>query len=137
MKQITALLLATVTLLTFGSASASARWGWTELEGPRLLPAAPEVSWVPIGTFGRFVGNEVTSVKVVPVSIEPAATKSPGALSVALPQLDEAIEAIRVVVAKDPMLSTNLKARGFSPDDVVGLGHGPTGEVTLFVSSQA
>lgn len=137
MKQITALLLATVTLLTFGSASASARWGWAELEGPRLLPVAPEVSWVPIGTLGRFVGNEVTSVKVVPLAIEPAATKSPGALSVALPQLDEAIEAIRVVAAKDPMLSTNLKARGYGPNDVVGLRHGPTGEVTLFVSSQA
>ena len=57
-------------------------------------------------------------------------------LSAAFPQLDEAIEAIRIVVAEDPALSTNLKARGFGPDDVVGLTHGPSGEVTLFVSNQ-
>jgi hypothetical protein len=54
----------------------------------------------------------------------------------ALPQLEEAIAAIRTVVAQDPALFTNLKARGFAPDDVVGLTHGPSGEVTLFVSNQ-
>ena len=135
MKQITA--FATVTLLTFGSASGSDRWGWAELEGPQLQPAARESSWVPVGALDRLVGNEATSVKVVSLAIEPAATKSPGALSVALPQLDEAIEAIRAVVARDPVLSTNLKARGLGPGDVVGLSHGPAGEVTLFVSSHA
>lgn len=137
MKQITALLLATVTLLTFGSASGSERWGWSQLEGPRLLPAAGEGSWVPVGALGRFVGSKATSVEVVPLAIEAAALKAPGALSAALPQLDEAIEAIRTVVAQDPVLSTNLKARGYGPNDVVGVSHGPSGAVTLFVSSQA
>lgn len=137
MKQIAALLLSTVTLLTFGNASASERWGWSELQGPVLLPAAHEDSWVPVGVLGRLGAREATRVNVVPLIVEPADAKVPGMLLAALPQLEEAIEAIRAVVVQDPVLSTNLKARGFSPDDVVGLSHGPTGEVTLFVSNQA
>ena len=137
MKQIVALLLATVTLLTFSDASASDRWGWSKLTGPELLPAAREDSWVPVDALGAYVAGGATRVKVVPLAIEPAAAKVPGALAAALPPLDEAIEAIRTVVAQDPALSTNLKARGFGPDDVVGLSHGPSGEVTLFVSTQA
>jgi hypothetical protein len=137
MKQIAALLLATVTLLTFGNASASERWGWGELHGPVLLPAAHEESWVPVGVLGRLSAKEATRVNVVPLVVKPAAAKVPGTLSAALPQLDGAIKAIRAVVAQDPALSTNLKARGFGPDDVVGLNRGPSGEVTLFVSNQA
>ena len=137
MKQIAALLLATVSLLTFTNASASDRWGWSDLYAPQLLPAAREDSWVPVGALGSYVANGATRVKVVPLPVEAAATKAPGILSAAFPQLDEAIEAIRIVVAEDPALSTNLKARGFGPDDVVGLTHGPSGEVTLFVSNQA
>lgn len=136
MKQIAALLLATVSLLTFTDASAADRWGWSDLETPQLLPAAREDSWVPIGALGSYVANGATRVKVVPLAVEATATKAPGILSAAFPQLDEALEAIRVVVAEDPALSTNLKARGFDPDDVVGLTHGPSGEVTLFVSEQ-
>jgi hypothetical protein len=137
MKQIAALLLAAVTLLTFGNASASERWGWSELQGPVLLPAAHEDSWVPVGVLGRLTAKEATRVNVVPLVVERAAAKVPGTLSVALTQFDEAIGAIRAVVAQDPVLLTNLKARGFGPDDVVGLNHGPSGEVTLFVSNQA
>jgi hypothetical protein len=136
MKQIAALLLATVALLTFGEASASDRWGWSSLTEPRLPPAAHEDSWVPVDALGANVGGGVSRVKVVQLSVEPAAAKVPGAMASALPQLAEAIAAIRTVVAQDPALSTNLKARGFSPDDVVGLTHGPSGEVTLFVSNQ-
>ena len=137
MKQIAALLLATVTLLTFGNASASERWGWSELQSPVLLPAAHEDSWVPVGVLGRLSAKEAPRVNVVSLVVEPAAAKVPGTLSSALPQLEEAIEAIRAVVAQDPVLSTNLKARGFGPDDVVGLNRGPSGEVTLFVSNHA
>ena len=136
MRQIAALLLATVTLLTFGGASAAERWGWSGLEAPQLLPAAREDSWVPVGVLGSYVANGATRVEIVPLPIEAAAAKTPGILSAVFPQLDEAIEAIRVVVAQNPALSTNLKARGFGPDDVVGLTHGPSGEVTLFVSNQ-
>jgi hypothetical protein len=135
MKQIAALLLSTVALLTFGDASASDRWGWSALTAPELLPAAHEDSWVPVNALGAYVTG-VSRVKVVPLSIEPAAAKVPGAMASALPQLEEAIAAIRTVVAQDPALFTNLKARGFAPDDVVGLTHGPSGEVTLFVSNQ-
>jgi hypothetical protein len=137
MKQIAALLLATATLLTFGNSSASERWGWSAPQGPELLPAAREDSWVPVDMLGRLVADQATRINVVPLPVEPPAASVPGALSAALPQLDEAIEAIRTVVAQDPVLSTNLKARGFGPDDVVGLSHGPSGEVTLFVSNQA
>jgi hypothetical protein len=133
MKQIAALLLATVSLLTFTNASAADRWGWSDLEAPQLLPTASEDAWVPVGLLGSHVGNGGTRVKVVPLAVEAISTKAPGSLSAAFPQLDEALEAIRLVVAEDPALSTNLKARGFDPDDVIGLTHGPSGEVTLFV----
>jgi hypothetical protein len=137
MKQIAALLLSTAFLLTFGSASASERWGWDELDGARLLPAAKQDSWVPVDALERHLATGTPRVEIVPLTIEAAATKAPGALSTALPQLDEAIAAIRTLVAQDPALSTNLRARGFDPEDVLGLTHGPSGEVTLFVSNQA
>jgi len=137
MKQIAALLLATGTLLATGHASASERWGWSELESPVLPPAAQEDSWVPLGALGGQGAKGATRVKVVPLAVDPATAKVPGTLAAVLPQLHEAIEAIRAVVAQDPVLSTTLKARGFGSDEVVGLNYGPPGEVTLFVSNRA
>ena len=57
----------------------------------------------------------------------------PGALAGVIPQLDEAVDAVRSIVAQDAALIGNLKARGLGPDDVVGLSRAPSGEVTLFV----
>ena len=70
------------------------------------------------------------------IDIDPVALKAPGVLAGALPQLQEAVDAIRTMVASDPALITNLTARGLTPDDVVGLSTSSHG-VTLFVSSNA
>jgi hypothetical protein len=133
MKHIAALLLSTLTLLTFGGSQAAERWGSWAIAGPKLLPAAREESWVPVGALGRYVANGAARVDVVPLNLE-VGLDGPSSFA---PQLSAAVEAIRSVVADDPLLVTNLKARGFSPEDVVGLNHSPLGTVTLFVTSQA
>lgn len=133
MKHIAALLLSTLALLTFSGSQGAERWGWSEITGPRLLPAAREDSWVPVGVLGNYVAGGAARVQIVPLSLKPELRAS---TSVA-PQLGAAVDAIRSVVADDPLLVTNLKARGFDPEDVVGLSHSPFGIVTVFVTSQA
>jgi hypothetical protein len=133
MKHIAALLLSTLTLLTFGGSQAAERWGWSDVTGPHLLPAARQESWAPIGALGRYVANGVDHVDIVPVSLK----LGPGGPTPVAAQLNAAVDAIRTVVADDPLLVTNLKARGFGPEDVVGLSHSPYGTVTLFVMSEA
>ena len=135
MKHIWKLLLATISTLTFGSgAIATDRWGWTDLGRMKAWPTAEAV--VPIGSLGRYVANSGANITVVPLKVDPEAAKAPGVLAVALPQLQEALDAIQAIVEENPALVTNLKARGFSPDDVVGLSNTPEG-ITLFVSSVA
>ena len=135
MKYISKLLMATVSLLTFGSgALATDRWGWAELGQMKAWPAAEAV--VPISSLGRYVANSGADITVIPLKVEPDAAKAPGVLAVALPQLQEALDAVQAIVKENPALLTNLKARGLSPDDVVGLSNTPEG-ITLFVSSVA
>lgn len=136
MKQIAALLVSTLVLLSFGSSQAAERWGWAGLSHPTLWPAARQDSWVPVGALSSYA-NAAAHVTIVPIEIEPAASRVPGALSVALPQLEEAVEAIRAVVAQDPALVASLKARGLSPGDVLGLSSAPSGRITLFVTGEA
>lgn len=132
MKQIAALLLATVSLLTFiPGAQASDRWGWAAIEKMRAWPTAADL---PIAQLDKYVGNG--GVNVVPIEVDPAALKAPGVLATALPELQEALAAIQTVVAADPALVTNLRARGLDADDVVGVSTTPQG-VTLFVSDAA
>jgi hypothetical protein len=135
MKQIAALLLAAVALATFTAPSAGGRWGWDDLGASSWAPAPEE--WAPLGTIGASVANGATTVEVVPVEIDDAATRAPGVLAVAMPQIEEAVEAIRAIVAQDPVLLGTLHARGLGPDDVVGLSGGRDGAVTLFVSTAA
>ena len=132
MKQIAALLLSTVALLTFSGVSAAERWGWSDLAQPQIRLEAS--SWAPLWALGSDIGDGA-QVSVVPLEVDPAATKAPGVLSAALPQIDEALDALRTVVSEDPVLLTSLKVRGLGPDDVVGITHSPDGNVTLFVST--
>jgi hypothetical protein len=132
MKQIAALLVATVSLLTFNAgADASDRWGWATLDKMKAWPTSTDV---PLAQFDEYIVDG--DVSVVPLDVDPAALKAPGVLAAALPQLQEAVEAIQTLVANDPALVTNLRARGLSPDDVVGLANTPQG-ITLFVSTVA
>jgi hypothetical protein len=132
MKQIAALLLATASLLTVNAgAQASERWGWAALERMKAWPTSTDV---PLAQLDTYVVNG--DVSVVPLDVDPVALKAPGVLAAALPQLQEAVEAIQTLVANDPALVTNLKARGLRPDDVVGLANTPQG-ITLFVSTEA
>jgi hypothetical protein len=132
MKHIAALLLATVSLLTFtAGADASDRWGWAAID---KMTAWPRSQDVPLAQLDQYVVSG--KVSVVPLDVDPAALKTPGVLAGALPELREAVEAIQTMVASDPALVTNLKARGLSPDDVVGLSTTPHG-IMLFVSSTA
>jgi hypothetical protein len=132
MKQIAALLLATASLLTFNAgAQASERWGWAAFDKMKAWPTSTDV---PLAQLDQYVAQG--DVSVVPLDVDPVALKAPGVLAAALPQLQEAVEAIQTLVANDPALVTNLKARGLSPDDVVGLANTPEG-ITLFVSSVA
>jgi hypothetical protein len=132
MKQIAALLLATASLLTLNAgAQASERWGWAALETMKAWPTRTDV---PLAQLYTYVVNG--DVSVVPLDVDPVALKAPGVLAAALPQLQEAVEAIQTLVANDPALVTNLKARGLRPDDVVGLANTPQG-ITLFVSTEA
>ncbi len=132
MKQIAALLLATASLLTFNAgAQASERWGWAALDKMKAWPTSTDV---PLAQLNQYVAQG--DVSVVPLDVDPVALKAPGVLAAALPQLQEAVEAIQTLVANDPALVTNLKARGLSPDDVVGLANTPQG-ITLFVSTAA
>ena len=130
MKKIAALLLATVSLLTFG-ADASDRWGWAALHEMKAWPASKDVPLVQLDSY--VVDGDIS---VVPLDVDPAALKAPGLLAAALPEFKDAVEAIRTLVANDPALVTNLKARGLSPDDVVGLASTSQG-LTLFVSTAA
>lgn len=82
------------------------------------------------------MANSGAEITVIPLKVEPEAAKAPGVLAVALPQLQEALDAVQAIVKENPALLTNLKARGLSPDDVVGLSNTPEG-ITLFVSSVA
>jgi hypothetical protein len=136
MKRIAALLISTLALLTFSTSQGAERWGWSELSGPTFWPASHDDSWVPVGALSRYA-DAAARITIVPLSLEPAAARVPGALSAALPQLEEAVEAIRAVVAQDAALVANLKARGLSPSDVVGLTNAPSGEITLFVTGRA
>ena len=132
MKHIAALLLATVSLLTFNAgADASDRWGWSAIDKMKAWPQSQDVL---LAQLDKYVLNG--KVNVVPIDIDPVALKAPGVLAGALPQLQEAVDAIRTMVASDPALITNLTARGLTPDDVVGLSTSSHG-VTLFVSSNA
>ena len=132
MKQIAALLLATASLLTFNAgAQASERWGWAALDKMKAWPTSTDV---PLAQLNQYVAQG--DVSVVPLDVDPVALKAPGVLAAALPQLQEAVEAIQTLVANDPALVTNLKARGLRPDDVVGLANTPQG-ITLFVSTEA
>lgn len=131
-KQILALLLATTALVTFSAPSEAQRWGWSEIKGP--------IGWArdafaPLDDIKRYFGEAApVEVNVVPVDVNPLAAKTPGLLANAVPALEEALAAIRTVVADDPVLLTNLKARGLDADNVVGLSQSPEG-VTLFVSN--
>jgi hypothetical protein len=132
MKPIAALLLATVSLLALSAgADASDRWGWAALDKMKAWPTSTDV---PLTQLDQYVVQG--DVSVVPLDVDPVALKAPGVLAAALPQLQEAVEAIQTLVANDPTLVTNLRARGLSPDDVVGLANTPQG-VTLFVSNSA
>jgi hypothetical protein len=132
MKQIAALLLATVSLLTFSAgADASDRWGWAALDKMKVWPTSQGVPFAQLDTY--VVDGDVS---VVPFDVDPAALKAPGVLAAALPELKEAVAAIQTLVANDPALVSNLKARGLSPDDVVGLANTSQG-ITLFVSTVA
>jgi hypothetical protein len=133
MKQIAALLLSTVALLTFGGSQAAEGGRWFDIAGPQLAPAARQESWVPVGALGRYVANGVAHVDVVALSLKPG-LHDPASIQ---PPLEAAVDAIRKVVSDDPVLMTNLEARGYSLDDVVGLSHSPFGKVTLFVTTQA
>jgi hypothetical protein len=130
MKQIAALLFATLSLLAFG-ADASDRWGWAALHEMKAWPTSKDV---PLAQLDTYVVDG--DVGVVPIEVDPAALKAPGVLAAALPEFKEAIDAIQTLVANDPALVTNLKARGLSPDDVVGLASTSQG-LTLFVSTAA
>jgi len=132
MKHIAALLMATVSLLTFSAGvDASERWGWAALGDVKAWPTSQDV---PLVQLDQYVVDG--TISVVPLDVDPVALKAPGVLAGALPQLEEAVEAIQTLVANDPALVTNLKARGLSPDDVVGLSSTAKG-ITLFVSREA
>jgi hypothetical protein len=132
-KHVLALLLSAVALATFTASPLAQRWGWSDLAGPTAWASAGSPT-VPVEDIGAYVGAVApVGVNVVPLDVDPAALKTPGILAEALPALEEALAAIRIVVADDPVLVTNLKARGLDPSNVVGLTHSPEG-VTLFVS---
>lgn len=130
-KQILALLLATAAFVTFSAPSEAQRWGWSEITGP--------IAWagdalVPIKAIKDYVGEAApVAVNVVPVDVNLLAARTTGAVANAVPALEEALAAIRTVVADDPVLLTDLKARGLDVDNVVGLSRSPEG-VTLFVT---
>jgi hypothetical protein len=135
MKQIAALLLSTVALLTFTETQAAERWGWSALTEPQLMPAAKVASWVPIHALTA-TDRVANRVRVVPLTIPPTASGFPETLAAPSTQWGAAVEAVRTVVARDPDLVTTLRERGYQPDDVVGLSHAPSGSVTLFVGRQ-
>jgi hypothetical protein len=133
-KHVLALLLSAAALVTFTATPLAQRWGWSELAGPTAWVSASKPT-VPVTDIGAYVGEAAAvGVKVVPLDVDPAALRAPGILAEALPALDEALAAIRMVVAEDPVLVTNLKARGLDAHNVVGLTHSPDG-ITLFVSN--
>lgn len=132
-KHLIAALFSAAAFVTFSTASDAERWGWSAVTGPRAW-IVDDQSMVPLPEIGAYVGDAGSQrVTVVPVEVEPAATKSPGVLAGVLPALEDALDAIRVIVANNPTLSTNLKARGLDPADVVGINHSADG-ITLFVS---
>jgi hypothetical protein len=133
-KHVLALLFASVAIVTFTTSSMAQRWGWSELAGP-IAWTSHNGSMASVRDIGAYAGSGTSvPVTVVPVDLDPAALKAPGVLAQAVPALEEALHAIRVVVADDPLLVTNLEVRGLSPDNVLGLTHSPEG-ITLFVSS--
>lgn len=133
-KHILALLLSAAALVTFTASPMAQRWGWTELPGPTVWSGSND-AMVPLKELAAYVGSTASMpVSVVPVAIDPAALKSPGILAGTVPVLEEALAAIRVVVASNPLLATNLAARGLNADNVVGLTHSADG-ITLFVSN--
>ena len=121
-KQILSWLLATAALLTFTGSSNAERWGWSDLE--RMW--STDAMAAPAGA------AQALPVSVVPVEVDPVTLKAPGVLASALPPLEDALAAIRVVVEDDPVLLGTLRARGLSAEDVVGLSHSRDG-ITLFV----
>lgn len=131
-KQILALVLAAAALATVGSPSvAGQRWGWSDIAGPRAwLTLTPPL--VPVEDIRTYVGAAAPKVDIVPLTIEPSALKAPGILAASAPVLEEAMEAVRSIVAGNPLLRTNLEARGLDPADVVGISH-LAGGLTLFV----
>jgi len=133
-KHIIAALFAAAAFVTFSTASIAQRWGWSDIAGPKAW-AVDEQSMVPLADIGAYIGDAGSPpVKVVHVDLEPAAMASPGVLAGVLPALEDALDAIRVIVANDPTLATNLKARGLDAADVVGINHS-AGGITLFVSN--
>ena len=142
MKKIASLIAASFCLLALSApATAAERWGWSDLAAQSWKEAwldLSHVSWAPAAEVLKYASAVATpKVDVVPVPLDPKLIKQPGALAAIAPSFEDALDAVRKVVADDPVVARHLEAEGYKLDDVVGFGKLKDGTVAVFVDNAA
>jgi hypothetical protein len=97
---------------------------------------ADRVSWSEMVSQGWFgPSREHRPVKVIEINLDPSTANVPGAIAAVLPEYEAVLGSVRAAVARDQLLSSSLKSKGYGLNDVLGLSRNENGAVSLFVSS--
>jgi hypothetical protein len=133
MKYVNSLIAACFCTLAFASSTAAG-----ELKAGAQA-VSDRLSWSELMSYrwGGPVGDNHSPVQIIEVDVDPSATEVPGAIAAVMPEYEAVLSSIRAAVARDGLLSSSLKNRGYDVDDVLGLRRGKEGVVELFVSSDA
>ena len=132
MKTIHSLIAACYCTLAFASPTVS-----DELTiGTRAM--ADRVSWSE-GMSKRWFGpsHEPHPVKVIEIKLDASTAKVPRAIAAVLPEYEAVLSSVRAAFARDQLLRSSLKSKGYDLDDVLGISRNENGAVSLFVGSAA
>ena len=138
MKKIASLFAAGICLMAVALpvAALEPRWGWSDLKANSWTLAWTELAKQDGASTRKMPGPTPAQVAVVALPVDPG-TVAARALAGALPVIEDAMRSLRQAVATSPALASTLKAKGYAPDDVVGVNRTQDGTVTVLVGKAA
>lgn len=142
MRSIQALAAASLCALALLQPAIAADWiGKTSPLPPIWQAGAVDQALARVENAGKAAWDKTLSpgrrAEIVALPIDPDRLAGPTAIAAAKLMLDDALDAVRSVVARDPSLAAQLRTRGFDAGDVLGLATTRDGSVAIVVAGSA